>query len=157
MAGFFTHKATFLKGFILGVIVLAMVGIGLHILSIVEMKGRDVRRKEDILTIQRALYDYSRHHKGKFPSSNNEWVIFSATPAPKVTKALLTGAYLISMPKDPVGNAFPCNYYYKSEGKLNYTIRFCQEDLQDGPARKCPISENKRYCHATPENLISDQ
>lgn len=109
------------------------------------------------MTIQKALYEYSKDHKEKFPSSNNQWVILSATPAPRVSAALLSMKYHFAMPKDPQGTTWPCHYYYKSAGKLNYTIRFCLEDLQDGPASKCLIAENRKYCNATPEKLISEE
>lgn len=108
-------------------IVIAIIGllttVAMASFGIVQRKGRDARRMEDVQAIQQALASFVAANGGVFPISTTP-VTITGTDA--FSAMLVTAEAMSVVPRDPGYPAYMYTYQSNAAGST-YTLSFCLE------------------------------
>ena len=119
----------------------------------VRVKSRDVRRKSDLKTIQKALELYSLNQNPQtYPTT-------IPSPCTAFTDSVLANVtYLQKVPQDPLtqcNTASTANYYYVQSDSSTYSLYACAENKYDPEAVSVEASVYSSWLTNTKSNCVS--
>ena len=124
-------------------IISILIGIGINTFTIAQKKARDVRRKADLATLQKALIAYGLDHNGAYCSTSG-----TCNTTAQLQTMLVTGGYLSSLPTPPT-TASTDVYTFSGNG-TDFMVRVPLENTSDPDANKTYPSTTS--CSGTPAN-----
>ncbi len=90
-------------------IISILIGIGINTFTIAQKKARDVKRKADLATIQKALIAYGLDH-------NDSYQCGGANCTNLTTLGLVSGGYLSALPTPPTSAASDVYHFWGTTG-----------------------------------------
>jgi len=115
------------KGFTLIelLVVIAIIGLLASIvlvsLNSARKKARDAKRVADIKQIQIALEMYYNDNRN-YPGTNGQWMDNGCSGSYTDLSTVLSPKYIATVPPDPLGNSYSCNWYVNRRSGQGYGL-----------------------------------